>query len=48
MKITSEVTTLNYNDLILDSGMTYFYVVTAVDQYKREGKYSGETQTTIP
>ena len=47
-KIASEVTTLKYTDLIVNSGTTYFYVVTAVDQYKRESNYSGETNATIP
>ena len=47
-KIASEVTTFKYTDLIVNSGTTYFYVVTAVDQCKRESKYSGETPATIP
>ena len=47
-KIASGVTTLKYTDLIVNSGTTYFYVVTAVDQDKRESTYSFETQATIP
>ena len=47
-KIATKITTLKYTDLIVNSGRTYFYVVTAVDQYKRESKYSGQTQATIP
>ncbi|MGA8150081.1 MAG: hypothetical protein WB952_03970 [Terriglobales bacterium] len=46
--IAARVPGLTYNDPIVSSGRTYFYVVTAVDQHHRESKYSTEITVAIP
>ena len=38
----------SYSDQTVQSGMTYYYVVTAVDDLGRESIYSNETRATIP
>ena len=38
----------SYSDQTVQSGMTYYYVVTAVDDLGRESIYSNETPATIP
>jgi len=37
-----------YEDRLVSSGETYFYVVTAVDESGRESKFSSELQMKIP
>jgi fibronectin type 3 domain-containing protein len=37
-----------YNDSTVQSGLTYFYVVTAVDSNNVESGYSNEISATIP
>jgi fibronectin type 3 domain-containing protein len=37
-----------YEDHLVQSGRTYFYVVTTVDQTGRESRYSAETHASIP
>jgi fibronectin type 3 domain-containing protein len=37
-----------YEDRLVNSGRTYFYVVTALDQAGRESRFSGEIRATIP
>ena len=37
-----------YEDRIVTSGHTYFYVVTAVDQANHESRFSREIKATIP
>ena len=41
-------TTLQFDDLNAVSGVTYFYVVTAVDPINGESGYSNEVSVTIP
>jgi fibronectin type 3 domain-containing protein len=48
IKVASRVTGTDYEDQLVVSGHTYFYVVTAVDQSGRESRFSGEIQATIP
>ena len=38
----------NYTDQTVQSGATYYYVVTAVDDQGRESTYSNQTNTPIP
>lgn len=47
-KIASGVTRPPYEDRIVTSGRTYFYVVTAVDQSGHESPFSGEVKATVP
>jgi fibronectin type 3 domain-containing protein len=37
-----------YEDRIVTSGRTYFYVVTTVDQAGQESRYSGEVKAEVP
>ncbi len=48
VKIASRVTGPSYQDRLVVSGRTYFYVVTALDQVGRESRFSGEVRATIP
>ena len=48
VKIASQVPGPPYEDRLLGSGRTYFYVVTALDQAGRESRFSGEARATIP
>jgi fibronectin type 3 domain-containing protein len=48
VKLASGVTTLTYEDRIVTSGRTYFWVVTAVDQAGCESGFSAEARATIP
>ena len=45
---TSLVTVLNYTDLTVLNGTTYFYVTTAVDSSLNESSFSNEVQAIIP
>jgi fibronectin type 3 domain-containing protein len=44
----SLVAVLNYTDLTVQSGTTYFYVTTAVDSSSNESTYSNEVSAAIP
>ena len=39
---------LNFTDLNVDAGATFYYVCTAVDSAGRESDYSNEARATIP
>jgi hypothetical protein len=44
----SPVTPIQYLDPAVTAGMTYYYVVTALDDMGDESAYSGETSTIVP
>lgn len=48
VKIASRVAGPPYEDRLVNSGRTYFYVVTALDQAGRESRFSGEIRAVIP
>jgi fibronectin type 3 domain-containing protein len=48
VKLASRVSGPPYDDRLVVSGRTYFYVVTAVDQAGRESRFSGEVRIPIP
>src|SRR5260370_38262375 len=48
VKIASRVPGPPYEDRMVVSGQTYFYVVTALDQAGHESRFSGEIRATIP
>jgi len=48
VKIASRVPGPPYEDRLVASGHTYFYVVTALDQAGHESRFSGEIRATIP
>ncbi len=48
VRLASRVSGPPYEDRLVGSGRTYFYVVTALDQAGRESKFSGEVRATIP
>ncbi|MGB6776935.1 MAG: hypothetical protein WBD25_13440 [Terriglobales bacterium] len=48
VRLASRVPGPPYEDRLINSGRTYFYVVTSVDQTGRESRFSGEAQATIP
>ena len=48
VKIATHVAAPPYNDRLVNSGRTYFYVVTAIDQAGRESRFSGEARAAIP
>jgi hypothetical protein len=45
---SSVVTTTQYSDANVQSGQTYYYVVTAVDSSNMESSYSNQSSATIP
>jgi fibronectin type 3 domain-containing protein len=45
---SSLVTTTQYHDSSVQSGKTYYYVVTAVDSSYVESAFSGEASATVP
>ena len=45
VRLASVVSDPNYTDTIVNSGRTYFYVVTALDQSNREKQYATEPST---
>jgi endo-1,4-beta-xylanase len=47
-KLASRVPEPHYEDHLVVSGRTYFYVVTALDQADRESRFSAETRVVIP
>ena len=48
VRLASNLTILRYEDHLVGSGRTYFYVVTAIDQAGRESRYSNEARASIP
>ena len=48
VKIAFRVPGPPYEDRLVVSGQTYFYVVTALDQAGHESRFSGEIRATIP
>jgi fibronectin type 3 domain-containing protein len=42
------VTLISYTDSVVQSGQTYFYVVTAIDSNNLESVYSNEVSAVIP
>ena len=48
VRLASRVPDTSYTDTLVNSERTYFYVVTAVNQYNRESKYSNEARAVIP
>ena len=48
VKIASRVPGPPYEDRLVGSGRTYFYVVTSLDQAGHESRFSGEARATIP
>jgi fibronectin type 3 domain-containing protein len=42
------LTAPRYEDGLVGSGRTYFYVVTAIDQAGRESRFSNEARASIP
>jgi hypothetical protein len=48
VRLASNLTALRYEDRLVGSGRTYFYVVTAIDQAGRESRYSNEARAPIP
>lgn len=47
VKLASKVPTPSYEDRLVTSGRTYFYVVTSLDQTDRESRYSSEVRAVI-
>jgi|CZKY01.1.fsa_nt_gi fibronectin type 3 domain-containing protein len=48
VKIATQVPGPPYEDGLVVSGRTYFYVVTALDHAGRESRFSAEARATIP
>ena len=48
VKLASGVPAPPYEDRLVTSGRTYFYVVTALDQTGRESRFSNEVRAAIP
>jgi endo-1,4-beta-xylanase len=48
VKIATRVPGPPYEDRLVVSGRTYFYVVTALDQAGRESRFSTEVRATLP
>jgi|SRR5450755_512638 len=48
VKLVSGVSAPPYEDRLVTSGRTYFYVVTALDQTGRESRFSSEVRAVIP
>jgi len=48
VKVVDRVAGPPYEDLLVNSGRTYFYVVTSVDQAGRESRFSAETKAEVP
>lgn len=48
VKIAGKVAGSPYQDHMVNSGRTYFYVVTSVDQVGRESRFSTEAKAEIP
>jgi len=48
VKLACRVPGPPYEDRLVESGRTYYYVVTALDQTDQESGFSGEVRATIP
>jgi fibronectin type 3 domain-containing protein len=48
VRIATQVSGQPYEDRIVNSDRTYFYVVTTVDQSGRESRFSAEVKAEIP
>jgi fibronectin type 3 domain-containing protein len=48
VKLASKVPEPHYEDHLVVSGRTYFYVVTALDQAGHESRFSAEAKAIIP
>lgn len=48
VKLASRVPEPRYEDRLVNSDRTYYYVVTSVDQAGRESRFSGEARAVIP
>ena len=49
LKVNSTpLSSTSFADSTVQSGATYYYVVTAVDQHSVESNYSNEAQVTVP
>ena len=48
VRIAERVSSPPYEDRLISSGRTYFYVVTTVDQEGRESRFSSEAKAEIP
>jgi hypothetical protein len=46
--LASGVQSLTYKDELVNTGMTYYYVIRSVDKSGRESGYSEEVKATIP
>lgn len=47
-RVATRVPGRQYEDRLVNSGRTYSYVVTALDQAGRESRYSGEVKVQVP
>jgi fibronectin type 3 domain-containing protein len=47
-KLASGIKDTKYDDSLVSSGTTYYYVVTSVDQGGHESPYSAEIQAKVP
>lgn len=47
-RVASSVPGLSYKDELVNSGVTYYYVVRSVDAAGRESPSSGEVKVTVP
>jgi fibronectin type 3 domain-containing protein len=45
---SSLIPTTQYSDVNVQSGQTYYYVVTAMDSSNMESSYSNQSSATIP
>lgn len=48
IKIATGVPSPPYEDRLVSSGRTYWYVVTSIDQAKRESRFSEQVRAEIP
>jgi fibronectin type 3 domain-containing protein len=46
--VVSRIPAPTYTDSTVNSGKTYYYVVTTIDQSGAESKYSDEIRATVP
>jgi fibronectin type 3 domain-containing protein len=48
VKVASQVPGPPYEDRLVNSGQTYFYVVTSIDKAGHESRFSAEVRAAIP
>jgi len=46
--VASAMTGLSYTDTTVQSGLTYYYVVTAFDDRAQESVYSNDAKAVVP